>query len=107
MSAVEASEARSAAVAHASAPPAPPAPPAAVAAQGPGIPILPPMPGKAIEVRVQDGDHVTKGQILLILEAMKMRNEIASPSAGRVERLQVRPGSSVRAREPMLFVVPD
>jgi biotin carboxyl carrier protein len=91
---------------RAAAPP-PPAPAPPTAAQGPGVPILPPMPGKTIEVRVQNGDHVAKGQILLILEAMKMRNEISSPAAGRVERLQVRPGSSVRAREPMLFVVPD
>ncbi|HUZ79783.1 MAG TPA: biotin/lipoyl-containing protein [Thermoplasmata archaeon] len=104
LSRVETSDPRPAARAAAPPPPAP-APPAA--AEGPGVPILPPMPGKTIEVRVQNGDHVTKGQILLILEAMKMRNEISSPTAGRVERLQVRPGSSVRAREPMLFVVPD
>ncbi len=104
LSRVETSDPRPAARAAAPPPPAP-APPAAV--EGPGVPIRPPMPGKTIEVRVQNGDHVTKGQILLILEAMKMRNEIASPTAGRVERLQVRPGSSVRAREPMLFVVPD
>jgi len=104
VSAVEVSDARSITAAHA---PAPPVAPPSIAVGGSGIPILPPMPGKAIAVRVQDGDHVTKGQILLILEAMKMRNEITSPSAGRVERLQVRPGSSVRAREPMLFVVPD
>jgi len=65
------------------------------------------MPGTAIEVRVQEGEHVAKGQVLLILEAMKMRNEILSPVAGRVERLQVHTGSSVRPREPMLFVVPD
>ena len=104
LSRVETSDPRPAARAAAPPPPAP-APPAAV--EGPGVPIRPPMPGKTIEVRVQNGDHVTKGQILLILEAMKMRNEISSPTAGRVERLQVRPGSSVRAHEPMLFVVPD
>ncbi len=104
LSRVETSDPRPAARAATPPPPAP-APPAAV--EGPGVPIRPPMPGKTIEVRVQNGDHVAKGQILLILEAMKMRNEISSPTAGRVERLQVRPGSSVRAREPMLFVVPD
>lgn len=88
-------------------PPAPAVRAAPPTAEGPGVPILPPMPGKAIEVRVRDGDHVAKGQILLIFEAMKMRNEIASPIPGTVERLQVRPGSSVRAHEPMLHVVPD
>lgn len=88
-------------------PPSAPAAPKGEAPTGAGTAVLPPMPGKAIEVRVQEGEQVAKGQILLILEAMKMRNEILSPIAGRVERLQVRPGSTVRAREPMLFVVPD
>ncbi|MGD0719349.1 MAG: biotin/lipoyl-containing protein [Thermoplasmata archaeon] len=87
--------------------PALPSPAAPAGAGGPGIPVVPPMPGTAIEVRVQEGEHVAKGQVLLILEAMKMRNEILSPVAGRVERLQVHTGSSVRPREPMLFVVPD
>lgn len=69
--------------------------------------VLPPMPGKVVEVRVQDGDRVTKGQILLVLEAMKMRNEVASPVAGVVGNLSVGPGSNVRAREPMMSIHPD
>ncbi len=71
-----------------------------------GVAVVPPLPGRVIEVRVRDGDPVEKGQVLLVLEAMKMRNEIGSPVAGTVRDLRVAPGANARAREPMLFVVP-
>ncbi|MFY9717087.1 MAG: biotin/lipoyl-containing protein [Thermoplasmata archaeon] len=77
-------------------------------ARGPaGVPVLPPMPGKIVELRVRDGERVTRGQVLLVLEAMKMRNEIASPAEGIVRGLAVAPGANVRARDPMLYVVPE
>jgi biotin carboxyl carrier protein len=72
---------------------------------GPGVPVHPPMPGKILEVRVVDGQAVSAGEVLLVLEAMKMRNEIPSPAAGRVEGLAVRPGDSVRARDLLLRIV--
>ncbi|MCI4331689.1 MAG: biotin/lipoyl-binding protein [Thermoplasmata archaeon] len=77
------------------------------APDGPGTPVMPPMPGKVIEVRVTQGQKVDRGQVLLVLEAMKMRNEVVSPLAGRVEDLRVAPGTNVRSREPMLRVVPE
>jgi biotin carboxyl carrier protein len=86
-------------------PPAGPPPPST--ASGTGTPIVPPMPGKVIEVRVQLGDRVTAGQVLLVLEAMKMRNEVASPVSGRVAALLVQAGTNVRAREPMVVVTPE
>jgi biotin carboxyl carrier protein len=64
------------------------------------------MPGRVIEVRVKDGDQVRKGDVLLVLEAMKMRNEIVSPVEGVVRGLRVAAGSNARAKEPMLYVVP-
>ncbi|HEV2429475.1 MAG TPA: biotin/lipoyl-containing protein [Thermoplasmata archaeon] len=64
--------------------------------------IYPPMPGKILEVRVAEGDRVASGDLLLVLEAMKMRNEVVAPRPGVVRDLRVRPGASVRAREPML-----
>ena len=79
-------------------------PSAATAAEG--IPVVPPMPGKVIEVRIREGDRVTKGQVLLVIEAMKMRNEVVSPADGAVHRLAVSTGANVRAREPILFVRP-
>jgi biotin carboxyl carrier protein len=72
-----------------------------------GTPVLPPMPGKVIELRVAEGDRVEAGATLLVLEAMKMRNEVAAPVGGFVRGLRVRPGANVRAREPMLFVAPQ
>jgi glutaconyl-CoA/methylmalonyl-CoA decarboxylase subunit gamma len=84
-------------------------PPAAAAAAAPdagGIAVVPPMPGKVIEVRVAEGARVRKGDVLLVLEAMKMRNEIASPADGVVRSIRVRAGTSARAKEPMLFVEP-
>lgn len=72
-----------------------------------GAAVVPPMPGKVIDVRVRDGDRVRKGDVLLVLEAMKMRNDVLSPADGVVERVSVRPGTNVRAKEPMLFVRPE
>ncbi|MCI4319569.1 MAG: biotin/lipoyl-binding protein [Thermoplasmata archaeon] len=74
---------------------------------GPGTPVFPPMPGRVVEVRVQEGARVARGEVLLVLEAMKMRNDVPSPVAGTVRELRVKAGSNVRAREPMLNVVPE
>ena len=84
-----------------SAPPAPATSPAHPEA------IEPPMPGRVIEVRVREGDRVAAGAVLLVLEAMKMRNEVVSPRAGFVRDLKVAPGTNVRAHEPMLRVAAD
>lgn len=73
---------------------------------GEGIPVVPAMPGRVIEVRVREGEHVTKGQTLLVLEAMKMRGEVASPADGVVHDLRVSAGANARAKEPMLWVRP-
>lgn len=53
------------------------------------------MPGVVIKLLVQEGELVAQGQPLLILEAMKMQNEIAAPSDGRVRALHVREGQAV------------
>jgi glutaconyl-CoA/methylmalonyl-CoA decarboxylase subunit gamma len=84
---------------------APAARPPAPAAHG-GTPIVPPMPGKVIELRVKEGDRVAKGDVLLILEAMKMRNEMTSPADGVVRGVVVRAGANARAKEPMMYVEP-
>ena len=86
-----------------------PAPVAAVpppVAEGEGTPIAPPMPGKVVEIRVHEGDPVRAGQVLLVLEAMKMRNEVTTPVAGIVRSLRVAVGANVRAREAMLRIAP-
>lgn len=79
----------------------------AAAPTGEGIPVIPSMPGRVIELRVAEGDHVTKGQTLLVLEAMKMRGEIASPAEGIVRDIRVSAGTNARAKEPMMWIRPD
>jgi glutaconyl-CoA/methylmalonyl-CoA decarboxylase subunit gamma len=83
-----------------------PSPPS-VAPAGEGVPVVPPMPGRVIELKVADGDRVTKGQTLLILEAMKMRGEVGSPADGVVRDIRVAAGQNARAKEPMMWIRPD
>jgi len=66
--------------------------------------IVAPMPGKVIRVLVRAGDSVEAGQGLVVVEAMKMQNEIRSPKTGKVERLQVREGQAVNAGELLCVV---
>ena len=54
-----------------------------------------PMPGNILEVRVKDGQAVQAGDVLFILEAMKMENEIMAPAAGTVSGVAVQKGSAV------------
>jgi biotin carboxyl carrier protein len=70
------------------------------------VPVLPPMPGRIVELRVKVGERVTKGQVLLVVEAMKMRNEVAAPVAGTVTAVRVEVGGNVRAGEPMVHLRP-
>lgn len=62
------------------------------------------MPGKVVAVKVKVGDEVAKGQGLIILEAMKMENEVASPCAGKVTALGVAPGQTVEAGSLLVAV---
>ena len=55
------------------------------------------MPGKIIDVKVNVGDAVKRGDVVLILEAMKMENEIVAPEDGTVATINVAAGASVEA----------
>lgn len=83
--------------APAAAPVAAPAP-AATGATGSEV-VKAPMPGTIISVNVATGDSVKKGQVLVVLEAMKMENEIVSPVDGTVASINTTKGSSVNAGE--------
>jgi biotin carboxyl carrier protein len=64
-----------------------------------------PMPGLVVSVPVFEGQNIDKGDVLLILESMKMQNELRSPRAGTVTRLRIRPGDRVEQKDTLLSVV--
>ena len=64
-----------------------------------------PMPGLVIAIAVQEDQQIEKGQVLVILESMKMQNELKSPRAGKVERVKIKVGESVEQRQVLLTVV--
>jgi biotin carboxyl carrier protein len=63
-----------------------------------------PMAGKIVRVLVAQGQHVEAGQGLLVVEAMKMQNEIRSPKTGTIERLPAKEGQAVNAGEVLAVI---
>lgn len=63
-----------------------------------------PMPGLIVKIPVADGDTVAKGDVLVILESMKMQNELKSPQDGTVSQVQVTEGESVEQKQMLLKV---
>ncbi len=64
--------------------------------------ITAPMPGKVVKVLVREGEEVTAGQGLLVMEAMKMQNELRAPRAGCVKRIDAAEGVGVETGSPLL-----
>ncbi len=64
-----------------------------------------PMPGLVVSVRVSEGQEVQRGDVLIILESMKMQNELKAPRAGVVSRLRVQQGDSVEHHQTLLSLV--
>ena len=79
------------------APAAAPVAAAPAAPAGAGERIAAPMPGNILSVNVAAGDTVKKGQVLMILEAMKMENEIMAPCDGKVTAVAVTKGAAVES----------
>ncbi len=69
-----------------------------------GSTITAPMPGTVLQVAIGIGDNVIKGQTLLVLEAMKMENEIMAPADGVVKELNVTQGVSVNAGDILVIL---
>ncbi|MBL8098610.1 MAG: acetyl-CoA carboxylase biotin carboxyl carrier protein subunit, partial [Anaerolineales bacterium] len=63
-----------------------------------------PMPGLVVAIPVAEGQEIKKGQVLIILESMKMQNELKSPKDGTVERIRVKAGESVEQKQALLSV---
>jgi acetyl/propionyl-CoA carboxylase alpha subunit len=76
---------------------------AGAGAEGPRL-VKAPMPGRVVRVLVEAGDEVTAGQGVVVIEAMKMQNELKSPKGGRVVRIGVAVGDTVGSGEVLLVV---
>lgn len=86
--------------------PAAPAPAAAVSrpdVSDNDIPVRAPMPGTVLKVNVKAGDSVKRGQSLIVLEAMKMENEITAPEDGIISVINVTSGKSAASGEVLLY----
>ena len=102
---VEELAAGAAPVAAPAAAPAAPAAAPAPAAAAEGTAIESPMPGTILNVPVNVGTSVNEGDTLVVLEAMKMENEIKAPAAGKVTAVHVRKGDSVESGTPLVSIL--
>ena len=99
-----------------SAPAAPVAAPAAAAEAAPAAPVAPaavtgageavnaPMPGTILKVNVTQGQAVKEGDVLCVLEAMKMENDIIAPKSGTVTQVVTAKGASVSSGDPLVVI---
>ena len=90
-------------VATPSAGPAPASKPAAAPAAAGGATVNSPLPGVVLEIKVKDGDKVSKGQVIMVLEAMKMENAIEAPCEGTIT-IKAQKGDSVLEGAPLAVI---
>lgn len=65
------------------------------------------IPGKVVSISVSEGQSVAEGEVVMILEAMKMQNEIHAPVSGSVSSVNCKPGESVEANSPLVVIEPE
>ena len=85
----------------AAAPAAAPAAPAAIAA---GTSVDAPLPGNIFAIKVKEGDAVKSGDVLIVIEAMKMENEVCAPSDGVVKQIAVTKGQLVATGDTLVVI---
>jgi len=64
-----------------------------------------PMPGLVVAIPAAEGQSVKRGQVILILESMKMQNELKAPRDGTIGRIRVRPGETVEQKQTLLSMI--
>ena len=75
-------------------------------ASGSGI-ISSAIPGKIVAIMTAEGENVEEGSVVIVLEAMKMQNEITAPISGTVESINCEEGQSIEANVPLVIIKPD
>ena len=80
-----------------------PAAPKPVSSVGSGV-ITAPIPGLILQIKVNVGDTVTAGQLVAVMEAMKMENDITSPVSGNVKEIPVQKGSDVSTGDVIMVI---
>jgi glutaconyl-CoA decarboxylase len=84
--------------------PAAAAPAAAPAAAASGTVVAAPLPGNIFAIKVKEGDAVKSGDVLIIIEAMKMENEVCAPSDGVVKQIAVSKGAMVATGDTLVVI---
>lgn len=84
--------------------PAKPAPAPSAPAKGEGESVSAPMSGTILDVKANVGDTVSKGQVIMVLEAMKMENDIVSPCDGKITSILVKKGDTVSPSDTLATV---
>lgn len=73
--------------------------------RGDAHPVTAPLPGNIMEIKVKPGDIIEKGQLLMIMEAMKMENQVLADRKGVVENISVQPGDAVLQGDILLNII--
>jgi biotin carboxyl carrier protein len=84
--------------------PMPTLPPSPAASAGERGVVMAPIPGKILEVRVSVGESVAAGQVVAVMEAMKMENNLTAPHAGAVKEVRVQKGSDVATGDVIMVI---